>query len=67
MSRQVRTDAVVRVERGGPDEEELAAVCALLSLLARRAERQDPGPRPPAARGWRDQEKAPYRAPLSWR
>ncbi|MER7000743.1 acyl-CoA carboxylase subunit epsilon [Streptomyces sp. NPDC000410] len=67
MSSQARTDAVIRVERGGPDEEELAAVCALLSILARRTEQQESSPRTPTARGWRRQENPPYRAPLSWR
>ncbi|MEV7020219.1 acyl-CoA carboxylase subunit epsilon [Streptomyces sp. NPDC093991] len=67
MSHQVRTDAVVRVERGAAGEEELAAVCALLSVLARRAQGPKPTTRPTAAWGWRHQEKPPYRAPYSWR
>ncbi|MEU4932939.1 acyl-CoA carboxylase subunit epsilon [Streptomyces yokosukanensis] len=67
MSSRASTDVVVRVERGGADEEELAAVCALLSILASRAERQEPSPAPPAVRGWWHQGRPSYRAPLSWR
>ncbi|MGV4988453.1 acyl-CoA carboxylase subunit epsilon [Streptomyces sp. NPDC001709] len=67
MSGGTRTDAVVRVERGGADETELAAVCAVLSVLAWHAERQEPSTRPASAWRWRHQEKPGYRAPHSWR
>ncbi|MEV0278715.1 acyl-CoA carboxylase subunit epsilon [Streptomyces sp. NPDC050610] len=63
------TDAVVRVEKGQADAEELAAVTAV--LLARAAATQDratnlPRPRRTTA-GWRRLERTPgFRAPHSW-
>ncbi|MFD8062840.1 acyl-CoA carboxylase subunit epsilon [Streptomyces cyaneofuscatus] len=56
---------VLRVERGRPAEEDLAAVAVtLLCLAAGRRER--PKPRPGVR--WRRWDSAPpYRAPHSWR
>ncbi|MGY0490694.1 acyl-CoA carboxylase subunit epsilon [Streptomyces sp. WG-D5] len=72
MSSPVRTDAVVRVERGNADDEELAAVVALLTLLARGEDGGDGagdgrGSARAATRRWRPQEEGLYRAPHSWR
>ncbi|MFB7922555.1 acyl-CoA carboxylase subunit epsilon [Streptomyces sp. NPDC002466] len=61
---------VVRVERGNPNRDELDALTkALLSVLTRnrdRAHARGSGPegRPAAWGRW---ERAPYRAPRSWR
>ncbi|SNX88256.1 acyl-CoA carboxylase epsilon subunit-like protein [Streptomyces sp. TLI_55] len=60
-------DAVIRVERGRPDEAELAAVVAvLLSVRAGAGEDETPG-EPSAAeiRWWAESDR--YAAPESWR
>ncbi|MFJ6665625.1 acyl-CoA carboxylase subunit epsilon [Streptomyces sp. NPDC091383] len=57
----------VRVLRGTPTPEELAAATAVLLELARRAPAEEkPGPdRRPA--GWHRTPPTPYRAAASWR
>ncbi|NDZ81617.1 acyl-CoA carboxylase subunit epsilon [Streptomyces sp. SID10853] len=67
MSSPERTGDVIRVERGEADEEELAAVVALLSFLTRGEEPREPRPGRPSAQGWRPRDEGPYRAPHSWR
>ncbi|MGW2180418.1 acyl-CoA carboxylase subunit epsilon [Streptomyces sp. NPDC001732] len=58
------------MERGNPNRDEMNALTkALLSVLARnrgrvRAREGGTGDRPA---GWRRWERAPYRAPHSWR
>ncbi|WP_406134670.1 acyl-CoA carboxylase subunit epsilon [Streptomyces sp. NBC_01089] len=66
MSSPARTEDVIRVERGEADEEELAALVALLSFLARGEELPKTRPGRPAAHGWRPREEGSYRAPHSW-
>lgn len=58
-------EALIRVERGRPDEAELAAVVAV--LLARQAGVEEMPEEPSAAeiRWW--QERDGYAAPESWR
>ncbi|MDQ0585887.1 acyl-CoA carboxylase epsilon subunit [Streptomyces rishiriensis] len=58
-------EALIRVERGRPDEAELAAVVAV--LLALQAGAQRTAGEPPAARmrWWRGPDA--YTAPDSWR
>ncbi|OIK06044.1 hypothetical protein BIV23_09985 [Streptomyces monashensis] len=58
-------ESVARVERGGASAEELAAIVALLSALARR-ERQSVHAERTAAR-WRRGRRAVFQAPHSWR
>ncbi|WP_405783651.1 acyl-CoA carboxylase subunit epsilon [Streptomyces sp. NBC_00859] len=67
MSSPVGADGVIRVERGEAGEEELAAIVALLSLLARGRQAHGLRPGRPVGRGWRPEEEGPYRAPHSWR
>ncbi|MDK0524554.1 hypothetical protein OCT49_36990 [Streptomyces sp. ML-6] len=58
------------MERGAPNQDEVDALTkALLSVLVRNRDRArarggDPGSRPGAWGRW---ERAPYRAPHSWR
>ncbi|KOG90337.1 acyl-CoA carboxylase subunit epsilon [Streptomyces varsoviensis] len=62
------TDAVVRVEKGEADAEELAAVTAVLlaRAAADRGRANLPRPRRTTA-GWRRLERTPgFRAPHSW-
>lgn len=57
--------AALRVLRGAPDEEELAAVVAVLQLLAGQARaRSLAAPTRPAAPGWT--RPARYRPPAGW-
>ncbi|MEU5324491.1 acyl-CoA carboxylase epsilon subunit [Streptomyces sp. NPDC021056] len=58
-------EALIRVERGRPDEAELAAVVAV--LLARQAGVEEMPEEPSAAeiRWWRERDG--YAAPESWR
>ncbi|NNN31847.1 acyl-CoA carboxylase subunit epsilon [Streptomyces sp. S3(2020)] len=58
-------EALIRVERGRPDEAELAAVVAV--LLALKAGTEEASEEPSAAenRWWREPDS--YAAPESWR
>ncbi|WP_314225808.1 acyl-CoA carboxylase epsilon subunit [Streptomyces zaehneri] len=58
-------EALIRVERGRPDEAELAAVVAVLLALQAGA-RQTAGPAPAARLRW-SRGPGAYTAPDSWR
>jgi len=56
--------AVLRVLRGTPDEEELAAVVAVLQLLAGQARARSLAAPQPAAPAWTRPVR--YRPPTAW-
>ncbi|GGK26438.1 hypothetical protein GCM10011583_68010 [Streptomyces camponoticapitis] len=64
------TEHVVRVEKGNPDDEELAAVIAVVLACAATADgdQDESDESPGAAFNWRPTEReSAYRGPRAWR